>query len=55
MDQLEAFTATNSVQLDRSVDCSVAAALTIIQPEVSTCDRRYLKCLDVKCSRVLAR
>jgi hypothetical protein len=55
MDQLEAFTATKSVQLDRSVDFSVAAARTIIQSEVSTHDRRYLQCLDVKCSRVLAR
>jgi hypothetical protein len=55
MDQLEAFTATKSVQLDRSVDLSVAASGTIIQSEVATRDRRYLECLDVKCTRGLTR
>jgi hypothetical protein len=52
VDQLESFTAA---QLDRGVDLSVAAARMIIQSEVSIHDRRYLECLDVKCSRVLAR
>jgi hypothetical protein len=50
-----AFTATKSVQLNRCVDLSVAATRMIIQSEVATHDWRYLQCLNVKCSRVLAR